>query len=619
MKTRPVSILSTVVFAVSFASGVQSISEEIETIQPEPCTVRAWVRAEDLSPDHISRGELRIKVPRAECANQIASVALRLQLDEFGEFKYLKRGAVVPEVQLSNQSAPLGYADWMGGDGVYDYQAHDDGLSDPELWTVKAEERRAWTTEVILLENNPDLSQPIVAAFTVAVPRVNYPPVAEKYHYLEGGPVSQHSSSDLGYRYFAVVTFTDGHTQDVAAGYTAFIPSSSQMNVPAPFTWSSTFEDSECRDNGSPAWNKRAEDLEKCLPEADRSSFAAEITLEEGNVLQRGRLLKGRVTVHSTKNGSTTMSDITLNIMTLSRDHWAQAQAAAGGDVEFYNATSWPCNPSYGRRELYAESENYAYLFYENDEEWMVRNGRFSSTENKPISPANPYYDFEIEVPPETPVDFTSYYTTGESFLQFGLTVLYSIDVAKCMQPNRFKSNVPGDEEMTTDEAAGTEEGLWDMYTRVGKPAISNSRWYRSMTLQAMVPVTVVGNAMIQHPVPHYLMSGAAAPVLRSGLQLEMPASFPLAQPVFTVEGVANTSARLMQSGTTDPYKQHQQFMIMTRLRRDYPDPTRNYQKGDYAGVLWKKKVVAEERGILPLRTEGLNGGESQRPFHVTP
>jgi hypothetical protein len=45
----------------------------------------------------------------------------------------------------------------MEGDVVYDYQAHDDGLSDPELWTVKAEERRAWTTEATLLENNPGI------------------------------------------------------------------------------------------------------------------------------------------------------------------------------------------------------------------------------------------------------------------------------------------------------------------------------------------------------------------------------------------------------------------------------------------------------------------------------
>ncbi|KAJ7622908.1 hypothetical protein DFH06DRAFT_1009006, partial [Mycena polygramma] len=122
---------------------------------PEPCTIRAWVRAQDLSPDHISHGELRIKVPRAECANQIASVALRLQLDEFGEVKFLKKGAVLPEVRPSNQSAPSGYADWTGSDVVYDYQAYEDRFSNPELWTVKAEERRAWTTQATLLDNNP--------------------------------------------------------------------------------------------------------------------------------------------------------------------------------------------------------------------------------------------------------------------------------------------------------------------------------------------------------------------------------------------------------------------------------------------------------------------------------
>jgi hypothetical protein len=33
---------------------------------------------------------------------------------------------------------------------------------------------------------------------------------------------------------------------------------------------------------------KRAEDMEKCLPEAQRSTFAAEVTLEEGNVVRKG-------------------------------------------------------------------------------------------------------------------------------------------------------------------------------------------------------------------------------------------------------------------------------------------------------------------------------------------
>jgi hypothetical protein len=82
-------------------------------------------------------------------------VVLRLQLDEFGELKFLKKGAVLPEVQASNQSAPAGYADWTGSDVVYNYAEHDNSLSDPEFFTVKAEERRAWTTEATLLENNP--------------------------------------------------------------------------------------------------------------------------------------------------------------------------------------------------------------------------------------------------------------------------------------------------------------------------------------------------------------------------------------------------------------------------------------------------------------------------------
>jgi hypothetical protein len=97
----------------------------------------------------------------------------------------------------------VGYADWTGSDVVYDYQAHDDAMSDPEFFTVKAEERRAWTTEAILLENNPDLSKPIVTPFTVTVPAVNYPPVINRYRQLNG-PIARHSFSDLGYRYIAV-------------------------------------------------------------------------------------------------------------------------------------------------------------------------------------------------------------------------------------------------------------------------------------------------------------------------------------------------------------------------------------------------------------------------------
>ncbi|KAJ7163857.1 hypothetical protein C8R43DRAFT_879200 [Mycena crocata] len=123
----------------------------------EDCIVQAWVRAEDLAPEHIFHGELRIKVKQAHCANRIASVSLRLQLDEFAEVKHLRRGAVLPEIQRShNQTVPdhtLGY--WgTSNDVVYDYDPYDRAMSNPALWVIKAEERRAWSTEVVLFENN---------------------------------------------------------------------------------------------------------------------------------------------------------------------------------------------------------------------------------------------------------------------------------------------------------------------------------------------------------------------------------------------------------------------------------------------------------------------------------
>jgi hypothetical protein len=132
---------------------------------------------------------------------------------------------------------------------------------------------------------------------------VNYPPVIYRHRSLDG-PVARHAYSDLGYRYFAVrltyfirrkspddsiqvVTFTDGRTEHVRAGHTAFVPAA-EVNVQAPFTWNTTFKDSSCRSAESPMSKKRAEDMEKCLPEAQRSTFAAEITLEEGNVVRKG-------------------------------------------------------------------------------------------------------------------------------------------------------------------------------------------------------------------------------------------------------------------------------------------------------------------------------------------
>ncbi|KAJ7180865.1 hypothetical protein C8R46DRAFT_1070789 [Mycena filopes] len=596
MKMRIVQLL---LLLLASAFGQKNLEEE----EAELCKVRVWVRAEDLSPERVSRGELRIKTLRPECANQIASVALRLQLDEFGEVKFLREGAVL---RPSNASASA------GSDNIaFDYQAHDDALTDPQLWAVKAEERRAWTTVATLLDN-PDLSHPIVTPFTVAVPAVNYPPVITQYR-RQHGAVAQHSFSSLGFRYFAVVKFTDGRTEDVLAGHTAFTPSSEPLPQRIAFTANETFEYTRRCDRVGSLSAEHAHGLESCLPEAQRSVFFAEVTLEDGNVVQPGQKLRGRVTVRAT-NGSTAMSNIAVLLWSRSHHDWAQAQAAGGGDAQFYNATSGACHSGGNDRVLHAESEEFDSLLGERDGHASLPPHSYAE-----LSLDKPFIPFELEVPRDTPVDFTSYYSRSQTLLHLTLTVRYALDVAKCRFPDQ--SFAPPEDEGPADDSAKTEEGLWDMYAPIGKPP-HNPRldWLTSTTLEADIPVVVfssnIRSSDIADSVPHvhYSTPGALAPVLRGGARVNddhlEPGAFPVAQPVFNVEPPADTFARLMQSGT-DLHT----LWNGTRWVIDL-DPTKDYHIGSYAGMLWRKKVVAEERGIWPLQAEVVERDE-QQPLKV--
>ncbi|KAJ7243902.1 hypothetical protein B0H12DRAFT_1310181 [Mycena haematopus] len=157
------TLLATTILATTVAASQTLSHNTTGSSGSSDCTVQAWVRAEDLAPNYVSHGELRIKVIQAHCADKIASVALRLQLDEFGEVKHLRQGAVIPEIQKAdNQTLPddlfsFGFWGSSGPDAnevVYDYGPYDRAMSDHSLWVVHAEQRRAWSTEVTLLENN---------------------------------------------------------------------------------------------------------------------------------------------------------------------------------------------------------------------------------------------------------------------------------------------------------------------------------------------------------------------------------------------------------------------------------------------------------------------------------
>jgi hypothetical protein len=78
------------------------------------------------------------------------------------------------------------------------------------------------------------------------------------------------------------------------------------------------------------------------------------------------------------------------------------------------------------------------HIFAENDNEDRVYYSLNSrSSVNTAITPEHPYFDFELQIPLDTSVDFTSYYTTIKNHLHFHLTVLYSLDVAKCIMMSR--------------------------------------------------------------------------------------------------------------------------------------------------------------------------------------
>lgn len=79
---------------------------------------------------------------------------------------------------------------------------------------------------------------------------------------------------------FQIMTFTDGRTVNVPAGHTTFVPADHVKPTKMPSSWNATFKD-QCDE----ILNR---ELDRCLPKDERSKFVAEVTLDKGNVVQKG-------------------------------------------------------------------------------------------------------------------------------------------------------------------------------------------------------------------------------------------------------------------------------------------------------------------------------------------
>ncbi|KAJ7441477.1 hypothetical protein B0H11DRAFT_503221 [Mycena galericulata] len=293
------------------------------------------------------------------------------------------------------------------------------------------------------------------------------------------------------------------------------------------------------------------------------------------------------------------MSDIVATFATTNDNRWAMQQAETGGDRDYRKLL---CEESRTRGVVSADA--FPSIFQ------MDTDLHDSSTHGR-LSTDEPYMDFELEIQPSAAPSFPSYYSSGEASLELSLGVLYSEDASVCIGGEKYSSTFLDAQkaEQTAAEAARNEENLWNSHTPVGqrfepdKPGID---YRRRLKIVATVPLVVLGDVSAR-PVEHYLHPGLPSPIILAA-QADSDPVFPIPQPKIIEEPFENTSARLMRSeGTHDPTPppNRSRFgfgrILNMQYPRDTPDPANHYRTGPYAGLLWKKKVVAAERGLLPV------------------
>jgi hypothetical protein len=105
------------------------------------------------------------------------------------------------------------------------------------------------------------------------MPNVNYPP-GQRTFLSSGNSKSMDTGGAHSYHYTAIVTFSSGRIVEVPAGYTTFVPAPADLSPAMTFVSSVPFRDEDC--------HRQQND---CI---SHQHFAAEVTLESGNVVTQG-------------------------------------------------------------------------------------------------------------------------------------------------------------------------------------------------------------------------------------------------------------------------------------------------------------------------------------------
>jgi len=528
------------------------------------CNIKAWVRAEDLSPNAIVNGDLRIKVDQG-CTDEIASVSLELRLDEFSEVKYLKEGATLPALPNCWRM--------FGAFGDPDHDRYYESLRDPALWIVKAEERTAFKSAVTLIKKFFDYSQPVIVPFTVAVPNVNYPPALRLSGHSFGDSGRETNSMHL-YRYTALIAFQSGHKVEIPAGYTTFDPVHDASLHTRAFSTNVTLEE---RTQGL------RDHLKVCAADTEETIFEAQVTVEGGNVVGAGDTMKGRVAVHRLTGGSTTAQNISIHVRS-ERDHrWAQAQAASADHIEAFRLSNSSFSSAIYRSEISTSDSQYDDILRRKGR----RNNPWEPFSEGALTEQKQYLDFELKVSEDAVRNFHAYYATSVTSLVITLDVPYPL-AQGCV--------FGGEDEEPIDDANHYKEGLWDDCTPIGQS--HKGPGYALTQLVAEIPITLIGAQRLNPGSPppvHYLTPGVASPVIlaSSPHSSYKDVVFPVSQPIITPEPTENTASRLLSPSVSG---------IMISMQ-DPLHPNRYHASIPYAGILWKKKMMTEHRARVVVPT----------------
>ncbi|KAF8122559.1 hypothetical protein EV363DRAFT_1456389 [Boletus edulis] len=181
------------------------------------CTVQAWVRAPDLAPDTIVRGDARVKTS-AGCP-AVETVLLGLRLKERSFVKTLRS----PTDREWMRSARFDVEQASPWDDV----KFDEILANKNLWLIREEERVVFeATRVVYMEQAAFEDYVVVQDFAVLVPSTNFPPALDHLDskFIMNGDSMEVINIESIYEYFIRVSFANGTTEDISAGFTGFQP-----------------------------------------------------------------------------------------------------------------------------------------------------------------------------------------------------------------------------------------------------------------------------------------------------------------------------------------------------------------------------------------------------------